>query len=69
MEICLSDGEGDQDLDDFLFQLRLGVDSPGRVVGGGGVDSMLQFHVERGRRRDEALPKDEAEAAKPALPQ
>jgi hypothetical protein len=53
----------------FLFQLRLGVNSPGRVVGGGGVDSMLRFHVERGRRRDEALPEDEAEAAKPVLPQ
>jgi hypothetical protein len=59
MEIWLSDGEGGH----FLFQLRLGVDSPGRVVGGGGVDSMLRFYVERRRRRDEA------EAAKPVLPQ
>jgi hypothetical protein len=35
----------------------------GRVVGNGGADSMLHFRLEKGRRYDEALPKDEAEPA------
>jgi hypothetical protein len=41
----------------------VGVGCPERVVGGGGVNSILHFQFERGGDGDEMLPKDEAEAA------
>jgi hypothetical protein len=34
-----------------------------RVAGGGGLDSMIQFWLERGRQHDEALLEDEPETA------
>jgi hypothetical protein len=38
-------------------------DGPKRVACSCGADSMLQFQLERGRRRDKALPEYEPEVA------
>jgi hypothetical protein len=44
--------------------MEVGVGGPKKVACSTGVDSMLQFRLERGRRRDNALPEDETEAAR-----
>jgi hypothetical protein len=60
----LSGGESDQGLDYLFITMEVGVGGPKKVACNTGVDSMLQFWLERGRRRDDALPKDETEAAR-----